>query len=212
MKASNSQIARSTVAAPSGAQNRHQFLRFTLQPGLTALIEIERVMELVNIPIDRVVPMPHLPPAVRGVYNWRGEILWVVDLAILLGLGASNHRFRSSQPTIVLGSVGEVATFNQPPQQSAVATAELSSAKTIGLIVDEIVEIEWCQLDLLGGSLPTHLNPALAQWVRGIWESPGGEDLLILDGQTILDRANFHADARWRSLSFGESDLNYFFR
>jgi positive phototaxis protein PixI len=204
LKVSNSQIDRSTQKEASAASNRHQFLRFSLQPGLTALIEIERVMELVNIPIDRVVPMPHLPPAVRGVYNWRGEILWIVDLAILLGIGATAQRFRSIQPTIVLSSAGEVETSNQRPEQSSVSATEVSSAKTIGFIVDEILEIEWCQLDLLDGSLPTHLNPELAQWVRGIWESPSGEDLLVLDGQTILDRANFHANAR--------SDLNYFFR
>jgi positive phototaxis protein PixI len=209
--ASNSYLERSTVGTDSG-RNRHQFLRFSLQPGLIALIEIERTLELANIPTDRIVPMPHLPPAVRGVYNWRGEILWIVDLALLLGLDGATQRHRSVQPTIVLSSGGEVDTF-QRQQRSVSATAAEPTAQTIGFIVDEIVEIEWCEIDpTSGGSLPAQLDPALAQWVSGIWESPDGQDLAILDVQAILDRADFHADARWRSLSFGESDLNYFFR
>ena len=61
-----------------------------------ALIEIELVTELVNILVDRVVPMPHLPPAVMGVYNWRGEILWIVDLAMLLGGGSPRRRDASA--------------------------------------------------------------------------------------------------------------------
>ena len=72
---------------------RQQFLRFQLQPSvpdrvapLSWSIEIDRVTELVNLPIDRVVPMPQLPPAVMGVYNWRGEILWIIDLATFLGV------------------------------------------------------------------------------------------------------------------------------
>ena len=190
MTASNSYLERSTVGA--SGRNRHQFLRFVLQPGLTALVEIERTIELVNIPTDRIVPMPHLPPAVRGVYNWRGEILWIVDLALLLGLSGSTQRYRSVQPTIVLSSSGQGDLLQRPASATAVP-----AVKTIGFIVDEIVEIEWCELDSnSSGSLPADLPPELAQWVSGVWESPDGEDLLILDGQAILDRADFHADTR----------------
>ncbi len=200
MKATDSQTARSTVVTDSGDRHRHQFLRFSIQPGLMALLEIEQVMELVNIPIDRVVPMPHLPPATRGVYNWRGEILWIVDLATLLGLGAE-RRYRSIQPTIVLSSAGDAIGRQQ---QQLGTTATVSSAKTIGFIVDEIMEIEWCHLDLSSGSVPDRFHSELAPWVKGVWESPTGEDLSILDGQAILDRADVRADPR--------SDLNYFFR
>jgi len=200
--AGNIQANRSIPAIDSAARNQQQFLKFTIQPGLMALIEIECVMELVNIPIDRVVPMPHLPPAVRGVYNWRGEILWIVDLAMLLGVGGG-ERYRKVQPTIVFSSAGR--KIRQSPQHlPARAATAVATPQTIGFIVDEIVEIELCQLDLSSGSLPEHLHPELAQSIQGVWESPTGEDFLVLDGSAILDRANVHTDAR--------SDLNYFFR
>ncbi len=156
-----------------------QFLRFQLPPNLMALIEIELVTELVNIVVDRVVPMPHLPPAVMGVYNWRGEILWIVDLAMFLGTARLPRRYRSLQPTIILTSTAE---------------SEDLQPKTIGFVVDEIAEIEWCELTLRLDPVPDYLSPALSSWARGMWESASGENLLVLDGQAIINCTDFHAD------------------
>jgi positive phototaxis protein PixI len=159
--------------------NHQQFLRFQLQSNLMALIEIELVTELVNILVDRVVPMPHLPPAVMGVYNWRGEILWITDLAMLLGATASPQRYRSLLPTII---------FTSDPN------SENRESKTIGLVVDEIAEIEWCDLDLIQSPVPARIHPELAKWSRGLWVSPTGENFLVLDGRSIFAGANLHAD------------------
>jgi positive phototaxis protein PixI len=156
-----------------------QFLRFQLQPNLMALIEIELVTELVNILVDRVVPMPHLPPAVMGVYNWRGEILWIVDLAVLLGGGGSPRRYRSLQPTMIL---------------SIDLNGEDRQQKTIGFVVDEIAELELCDLDLIESPLPANIYPEFSDWARGLWAADTGESFLVLDGKKILDRASFHAD------------------
>ena len=202
---SNSQAARGSLT-PSASLSpietelptQRQFLRFLLSPHLTALIEIDdrpvgdavghdgqrrhqRVTELVNIQIDRVVPMPHLPPAVMGVYNWRGEILWIVDLAMLLGTVVGTRRYRSLQPTIILAST----TSDSSP-------AATEQAQTIGLVVDEIAEIEWYQPDLIRPH-SDRVTPALSTWVRGVWESAQG-NFLVVDGQAIFDRAEFDAD------------------
>jgi positive phototaxis protein PixI len=186
--ASDSQTRRSSLVIEPAAQNRQQFLRFSIQPGSMALIEIDRVMELVNIPISRVVPMPHLPPAVRGVYNWRGDILWIVDLAVLLAGGQEvSRKYRSLQPIVILSST---AAVDRTP--SAPATLDYQADTAIGVIVEEIVEIEWCDLDLISSTLPTNLDPELAKWMRGIWESPTGENFLVLDAAAILDRADVH--------------------
>ncbi len=195
--ASDSQIHRSSLVVEPETQTQQQFLRFLLQPGLMALIEIDRVMELVNIPISRVVPMPHLPPAVRGVYNWRGEILWIVDLAVLLAGGREvSRKYRSLQPIVILNSTAATDRF---PDRNASRTPLAAAAMAdrpdtaIGVIVEEIVEIEWCDLDLISSTLPTNLDPELSKWMRGMWESPTGENFLVLDAAAILDRAEVHA-------------------
>jgi positive phototaxis protein PixI len=145
----------------------------------------QQVTELLNIPLDRVVPMPHLPPTVMGVYNWRGEILWIVDLAKLLGLNTSTRNYRSLQPTIVMTSIvdGDLSPGGED-----------LSVSTIGLVVDAIAEIEWYSLETTHIPAPNHIYPELLPWSRGIWQSVTGENLLVLDGQSILERADLHAD------------------
>jgi positive phototaxis protein PixI len=169
-------------------QSSQQLLRFGLQPDLTAAIEIvgvaalgeNRVTELVNIPLDRVVPMPHLPPTILGVYNWRGEILWIVNFVTLLGLNpalGSPQHYRSLQPTIVLTNV-----------------TSTGNSMAIGLVVDRIDEIEWCQPDLARSAPANPLEAKLAPWTKSYWKSATGDRLLVFDGQTIFDRAELHAD------------------
>jgi positive phototaxis protein PixI len=190
--ASNSQLPVAPVN-----RDRQQYLKFLLQPGLMALIEIESVSELIDIPLDRVVPMPHLPPAVKGIYNWRGEILWIVDLAMLLGVGGnSRSRYRRIQPTIMMSSAAErdVDYGSARSSTPATATLERRAAKTIGVFVDEIVDIEWCQIDLIRSVLPERFQPELAIGVLGVWTSTVGENFLVLDGRAILERADLHAD------------------
>ena len=158
---------------------RQQFLRFQLQPGVMALMEIDLVTELVNIPSDRIVPMPHLPPAVMGIYNWRGEILWIVNLATLIGANRPAGRIRSLQPTIILGSS---------------VTPEDRLQKTVGLVVDELDEIEWFDLNLIQSPVPDQIYPEFSKWANGLWVSATGENFLRLDGQKILTGADFNAD------------------
>jgi positive phototaxis protein PixI len=158
---------------------QQQFLRFQLQSGLMALMEIDLVTELVNIPIDRIVPIPHLPAAVMGIYNWRGEILWIVNLAALIGASRPGGRSRSIQPTIIL---------------SCGVTPEARMKTTVGLVVDRIDEIEWFDLDSIQSPLPDHVYPEFSKWANGLWVSATGENLLRLDGQTIFAGANFNAD------------------
>jgi positive phototaxis protein PixI len=157
--------------------DRRQMLQFQLQTDLRVAIEIDLVMELMNIPLDRVVPMPHLPPAVMGVYNWRGEILWIVDLSRILGLTANPtpRLGRTLQPTIVLTNRG---------------TGTNHEAATIGCIVTEVNEIEWCQPHLL----PSTPDLVPAPWRQGYWKSATGEIWAGLDGQAIFDRAELHAN------------------
>lgn len=181
----------------------HQFLRFRLQPNFTAVIEIAareaklrvgaasplviRVTELINISIDVVVPMPHLPPAVMGVYNWRGEILWIVDLAMLVGAVRASRRDRGLQPTIIITNAAS-------QEVSGSAAAEQQQPKTIGLVVDEIAEIEWCELEPIHAPILDDIQPGLSTWVRGLWVSATGKNLLGLDGRAIFECPDLHAD------------------
>ena len=123
-----------------------------------------------------------------GVYNWRGEILWIVDCARLLGLHLpgtaavknrrSVDRYRHFQPTIVVAS----------------NTTASSETKTIGLAVDEIAEIEGYEIDLTICPSGEGANPDIAAWIKGYGTSITGEKLAILDIPALFDRADLNAN------------------
>ena len=110
-------------------------------------------------------------------------MLWIVDLAMLLGV-TTGRRYRSLQPTIILASATE---------QGGRGTAEDRQEQTIGLVVDEIAEIEWYEPEQIRPLEPQRLA-ALSTYVRGVWAAVTGEDFLVMDGQAIFDRTDFDAD------------------
>ena len=78
-------ISLGSATAEEAAKEQQQFLRFHLAPDLNAALPVEQMTEVFTVATTKVVPIPHMPPWVIGVYNWRGEILWLVDLGYLLG-------------------------------------------------------------------------------------------------------------------------------
>jgi positive phototaxis protein PixI len=175
---SHTNLAGELSLAEKDRQIQPQFLRFRLQPDLMAAIDIDRVIELVSIPLDRVVPMPHLPPAVMGVYNWRGEILWIVDFAKLLGLDPmpSAQCYRSLQPTIIL-------SYDRAGEKIEV-----------GLLVAGIEEIESCASQPIQSPTTSHLHQKISSWLKGYWQLTTGEELLILDEQAIFNCLYLHSN------------------
>ncbi len=66
-------------------QEGQRFLRFHLGEEDTGLIAVNAVKEVLSISGEKILPVPDVHPSVLGIHNWRGEMLWVVDLNHLLG-------------------------------------------------------------------------------------------------------------------------------
>ncbi len=155
--------------------DREQFLRLHLVLDMTALLPIQQVAEVLTIPIGTIVPIPHMPPWVMGVYNWRGEVLWMVDLGHLCGLGSWYEQVTSPSvyEAIVL-QVPHPSTQTQPKSQ------------TLGLVVDRVEDLEWCDWRAIQCPPNFTLNPQLTQFLRGYWWKSNDVMLAVLDGSAIL--------------------------
>jgi positive phototaxis protein PixI len=152
-----------------------QFLRFHLMPNTTALLPMEQLIEVLTIPNGQIVPIFHMPPWVMGVYNWRGEILWMVDLGHLVGLTPWYQQANSSSVyrAIVL-------------QSNSTALNNLKSY-TLGVVVNRVEDIEWCNPDWIQSPPASSVTPELSPFLRGYWLKPNGEMLVVMDGKAMID-------------------------
>lgn len=175
--------ALSTSANPkpssSGSgETLNQFLRFHLLPDMTALIPMEQLTEILKVPLSQITPISHLPAWVMGVYNWRGEILWLIDLGNLVGLTPWHHQetLSSTAPVIIME-----ACLNAEGNEG-------SEYLPLGLLVNRVEDIEWLNPDRLQSPPTSVVTDALAPFLCGYWLDAQGEMLSLLDGNAILDR------------------------
>jgi positive phototaxis protein PixI len=64
------------------------YLKFDLGAGTAALMPMKSIQEVVSLAASRLTPMPNRPACVLGLMHRRNRVLWVVDLAQLLGVGS----------------------------------------------------------------------------------------------------------------------------
>ena len=162
------------------AGTRQQFLRFHLMPDTTALLPVHQMTEVVTMAINEVVPIPHLPAWVMGVYNWRGEILWLVDLGHLIGLPPIHQQ--------ATGGSTYTAIVIHPTQQGRQAGSQKTSGKLLGLLVNRVEDMESCNPDLIQSPPVSAVSSDLVPFLRGYWLKPDGEILVVLDGDSIITR------------------------
>jgi positive phototaxis protein PixI len=158
------------------SQASKQFLRFHLMPDTTALLPMEQLTEVLSIPNGQIVPIFHMPAWVMGVYNWRGEILWIVDLGHLVGLTPWHQQANS---TSVYRAV--VLQADSDP-----TTASNLNKYLLGIVINRVEDIEWCNPDWIQSPPASIVTPELAPFLRGYWLKPNGEMLVVMDGQAII--------------------------
>ena len=153
-----------------------QFLRFNLYPNTKAMLPIGQITEVLKIQFSQIVPIPQMPSWVMGVYNWRGDILWTIDLGHLIGLNPWYQREinHSNHTAIVLSPNKEKRTNN--------GAAKIN----LGLVVSKVEDIE--MFDLVDIQVPpkSTINSQIATFLQGYWLRPEGDTISILNGQEII--------------------------
>jgi positive phototaxis protein PixI len=171
-------VPNSLLPLPDSASSsdREPFLRFYLEPDTTALLPLPQLAEVFNIPIGQIVPIAHMPGWIRGVYNWRGEILWIADLGHLVGLTPSYQQVDSTltYTTVVLQSLSNNTTSTTVKNQ------------LLGVIVNRLEDIEWCDLEQIQSPPPSTVHPGLLPYLRGYWWKSDDDVLAVFDGQAIM--------------------------
>jgi positive phototaxis protein PixI len=157
-----------------------QFLRFRLSTDTAALLPVLQIAEVLIIPSSQIVPIPHLPAYVMGVYNWRGEILWIVDLGNLVGFGTSERQAGANFTAIVVHSL-------QHQQGKRFSLSQVSNEKIVGLVVDRVEDIEWCNSTSIQSPNLSATSLKLIPFLRGYRLQTNGEIRMVLDSRAIIE-------------------------
>ncbi|GAB4458052.1 MAG: chemotaxis protein CheW [Elainellaceae cyanobacterium] len=134
-----------------------------------AALPMEFVQEVLILPMRQLTPMPNKPACLLGLTNRRSRVLWVVDLAHLLGLGqlpASGQQY-----SVVIVQVGAVP---------------------LGLAVHQVDGITWIQPGEVQAT-PGNLAPGLLPYVTGCWVQTQ-ELVLLLETRAIAHSPALHAE------------------
>lgn len=77
----------STLAPKSLLTLGTGYLRVSLFDSASVLLPLTQVQEVIALPSHRLSALPNLPAPVLGLMNRRSQVLWLVDLVYLLGIG-----------------------------------------------------------------------------------------------------------------------------
>ncbi|BAU15103.1 CheW protein [Leptolyngbya sp. NIES-3755] len=155
-----------TTQPTSPSVRSQHFLRFALSPSTQTMLATDRITEILNLNPQQIIPLPDVFPEVVGVLNWRGEVLWLVDLSYLLGTEPLFHQLES-------GSYNALVV--QHPQGM------------IGLVINQISQSFWCnpaEIQLLSA---TQRTTKLSQCLQGYWSTPEGETIWVLDSDAVVN-------------------------
>ena len=151
--------------APIPEDTRRRFLRFKLAREDKVLLPLETVVEVRQLESAEILPVPEVPAHLLGVYSWRGEIHWLVDLNAL---------------------VGELPLWQQQPflEQAMVLMVE-SGERRVALVVEQVNDLEMLAPETI--QVPTELySTALSSFVIGYLPRHGGT---VLDVDVIVERS-----------------------
>ena len=164
-------VSSSVDEANGEALSLPQLLKFQIIPSTDALLPLAQFAEVLKVPVNSVIPIPHMPAYVMGVYNWRGTVLWMIDLGLLLGMMPC-HKYqgaRSVHSTLVIERKDEASVLHQ-----------------VGLVVHDITDTVQIDPATISNVELSNLPESLTRFLSGYWMNEQGEMLAVLDDEAIF--------------------------
>jgi positive phototaxis protein PixI len=123
-----------------------------------ALLPLEKILEVMQLALEDIFPVPDMPGCILGVCSWQGETLWLVDLNHLVGYQPLCQQSKLVNPPIVI--------------------VVQSAGRSLGLVVEQVSDVDLfdqSKIHLEAGLCP----PALEPFVLGYCPQQGGTVLNI---------------------------------
>jgi twitching motility protein PilI len=141
------------------------YLKFRLGYQTPAVFSMRYVQEALILPARRLAPMPNMPAPMLGLMNRRSRVLWVIDLAHMLGL----------------------ATLDANVQQYTIIQIQVGSVP-LGLAVHQVEGMIRLPTDVIQSPLG-HVTATLVPYLRGCilqQQDQTQEIVLVLDAEAVV--------------------------
>ncbi|MBW4616202.1 MAG: chemotaxis protein CheW [Desmonostoc vinosum HA7617-LM4] len=147
-------------------ETQQKFLSFHLGVKDTAVISLQNITEILQVSLTEICGVPQMPNCVLGIYNWRGEMLWLVDLEEMLGYSSllQGSNFLSKMMAIVLESEG----------------------KYLGLLVRQLMDIELLDTQQMKSLSGESFYPVMTPFLLGYFINAAEQMIFNLDATKII--------------------------
>lgn len=152
------------AAAPPVLQN---FLSFPVNSDLAGFVPSCQLLEVIPVSLESIVPIAGTATAVMGVCNWRGEVLWLIDVGAMLKTPRlCDRNLLQPQYTVI------IAKSEQGP---------------VGLVVEQVGQMCWIDPRDIDPDPPPLINTTLS-YVPGYWRHPDSANttFALLDLDRLL--------------------------
>jgi positive phototaxis protein PixI len=71
--------------SPPSTAAATRFLSLYITPTEEMLLPTEQMVEILSLRLEEVLPVPETSSLVVGVFNWRQQVVWLIDVPAVLG-------------------------------------------------------------------------------------------------------------------------------
>lgn len=135
--------------------------------GDIALLDAEIVTEVITIAPEDILPVPQMFYCVLGIYGWRSEMLWVVDLENLLGYPPPLDQ-------------------NNPHQELLVMVVQIQG-QSIGLVVSGIDNLIEHNLSKFKSSSAEIFSEDILPFLHGYFTGADNDIIMLIDAEEIFN-------------------------
>lgn len=144
-------------------QNEEKFLRFQLGEEGIALLPLNVIKQVMQVSVAEILTVPQMPSCVLGIYNWRGEMLWMVDIGKFMGF-----------PNLTTGGLENLMAIVIQVQE-----------QYLGLVVQRINDIELHDANQINMPSLGLFPPEILPYLQGYLMGANKEVLMVLNGDAI---------------------------
>jgi len=152
-----------------------EFFHIELTKSVHIAVPLAQTAEVLTVEASELCPIPGVAPALLGVVNQRGRLLWMVDLEYLLGLEQTNLSKRRRAPALVVHSQSE----------------DGDSVYRLGCVTSHLRGIIACK-DVDISPVPARLEQRMHQFFAA-WLHPPGYSLLKLNVNALFNAVQLFA-------------------